>query len=480
MRQEQDFLGSVQLPDDALYGINAYRASLNFPDTTPFFLEWYRALGSVKKACYLTYQAYAETCRKKYSGKALPNPLLESAIVDALINAASEVETGLHFTHFIVPAVQGGAGTSINMNVNEIIANRALQLTGHQPGEYRFIHPVEHANIFQSTNDVVPASLRVATLQLLNSLETSVNGLRSSMEALEGKSRNHVRVAFTEMQEAVPSTYGRLFSTYNDALSRDWWRISKCSERIKTVNLGGSAIGSGITVPTVYIRDVAKTLHKITGLPICRAENLNDATCNLDALVEVHGILKAHAVNLEKISSDIRLLASDLFKNRELHIPQLQTGSSIMPGKVNPVIPEFVISAVHKIYSNDILIAGLSGQGNLELNAYLPVIGHALTDSLKLLIACDQTMEKNLISGIRMTDSGSVEKLLHHPSITTALVPYIGYVKAAELSHLMKERDISVTEANQVLQLISTDRIERIISPDNLIREGFSINDIME
>ena len=480
MRQENDFLGTVQLPDDALYGINAYRASLNFPDTTRFFNEWYRAVGSVKKACYLTYRTYAETCRIKSPGKAFPNPLFEPAIVDALVEAASEVEKGLHFTHFIVPAIQGGAGTSINMNVNEIIANRALQFMGYSPGEYQFIHPIEHANVFQSTNDVVPASLRVACLQLLNELEASVNGLRSSMEALESNSRNHLRVAFTEMQEAVPSTFGRLFSTYNDALSRDWWRISKCSERIKTVNLGGSAIGSGITVPSVFIRDVARTLHQITGLPVSRAENLIDDTCNLDPLVEVHAILKAHAVNLEKISADIRLLSSDLFKNRELHIPPLQTGSSIMPGKVNPVIPEFIISAVHKIYSNDALISGLCGQGNLELNAYLPVIGHALIDSLKLLIACDHTMHKNLISGIIITDSGSTEKLLLHPSITTALVPYIGYIKAAELSRLMRDKDISIIEANQVLQLISKDKIEKIISRDNLMREGFSINDIME
>ncbi|HLO61221.1 MAG TPA: lyase family protein [Bacteroidales bacterium] len=480
MRTEQDFLGAVQIPDDALYGINADRASRNFPDATRFFPEWYQALGSVKKACYITYKHYAETVHQKYPGKILPTPLIDPSVIDALIEAANEVEQGNHFDHFIVPAVQGGAGTSINLNVNEIIANRALQLTGNPPGTYKLIDPIEHANIFQSTNDVIPASLRVAIMRLLNDAEASVNSLRSAMEKIESASRDHIRIAYTEMQEAVPSTYGRLFSTYNDALSRDWWRISKCSERIKTVNLGGSAIGSGITVPSQFIRDVARTLHQVTNLPVSRAENLSDATSNQDALVEVHAILKAHAVNLEKIVSDLRLLSSDLFRNREIEIPKLQTGSSIMPGKVNPVIPEFVVSAVHRVYSNDSLVASLSGLGNLELNAYLPSIGHAMIESLKLLIAADHSLEVNMIAGLKLHKSGSFENMLGNPSVTTALVPYIGYNKAALLAREMKNRDINIFEANRQLNIIEQGRLERIITPENLIREGFSLNDMVE
>jgi aspartate ammonia-lyase len=480
MRIEQDFLGTVELPDEALYGIHAYRAARNFPDLTRFSFSWYKALGSVKRACYLTYRTYSDLLGKKYPGKEVPVTLIPEEILNALIDAAGEVENGFHFEDFIVPAVQGGAGTSINMNINEIIANRALQLSGFKTGDYHIIHPIEHANVFQSTNDVIPTSLKVACLKLLNDLEASVNSLRSSVEALEGKSRNYLRIAYTEMQEAVPTTYGRLFSSYNDALSRDWWRISKCSERIKTVNLGGSAIGSGITVAAVFIRDAARTLQQVTGLPVCRAENLNDATSNLDSLTEVHAILKAHAVNLEKIASDLRLLGSDMFKNRDLHLPKLQTGSSVMPGKVNPVIPEFVVSAVHKVYSNDSLISGLCGLGNLELNAYLPVIGHALVESLHLLAGCDTTMERNMISGITLNDSSSGKSLLNSPSITTALVPYVGYVKATALSKQMREKDMDIIEANRSLSLLDENRLLKIISVDNLIREGFSINDIME
>ena len=183
------------------------------------------------------------------------------------------------------------------------------------------------------------------------------------------------------MQEAVPSSFGILFSTYNEALSRDWWRVSKCSERIKQVNLGGGAIGTGLSLPRFFIMEVVPELRKLTGLPLAHSENLSDATSNLDRWVEIHATLKAHAVNLEKMSSDFRLLSSDLAGDKIISIPDRQVGSSIMPGKINPVIPEFVISAAHKIYSNDVLISSLCGQGTLELNAYLPVIGCAVIES---------------------------------------------------------------------------------------------------
>ena len=199
------------------------------------------------------------------------------------------------------------------------------------------------------------------------------------------------------MQEAVPSTFGRLFSSYSDALSRDWWRVSKCLERIKVVNLGGSAIGTSVAVPKYFVSEVVARLQQLSGLPVTRGENLSDATSNLDPFVEVHGILKAHAVNLEKMVSDLRLLASDVYGTHSLTIPKKQVGSSIMPGKVNPVIPEYVISCAHRVYSNDQLIAGLSAQGCLELNAYLPVIGHAMLESLKLLISADNTAAAHLL-----------------------------------------------------------------------------------
>jgi aspartate ammonia-lyase len=479
MRKETDFIGILEIDENALYGIHALRARMNFPDETAFHSEWYRAMGSVKKACYLTYLKYTRAVRKKYPEITLPHPLIADNIMEALVRAAGEVENGGHFTNFIVPAIQGGAGTSINMNVNEIIANRALQLLQHKTGDYSFIDPIEHSNIFQSTNDVIPTSLKIAILRLLIKLESDINTLRSAMEELEKKARDTLRIAYTQMQEAVPSSYGRLFSTYNDALSRDWWRVSKCSERLRVVNLGGSAVGTAITVPRFFLNEVVQTLQKITALPVSKAENLQDATANLDPLVEVHAIMKAHAVNLEKMVSDIRLLSSDLLRDNEIRIPKLQTGSSIMPGKVNPVIPEFVITAVHRVYTNDQLITNLCAQGCLDLNAYLPGIGHAFIESLKLLIACNESIRSSLVNGLEVNGEKAKDNLLTSPSITTALLPYIGYNSAAALAREMKTFHISILEANKKLKVMEDSRLLQILEPQNLLKEGFTLDSII-
>jgi len=317
-------------------------------------------------------------------------------------------------------------------------------------------------------------------MRLLNSLESAVNELRQDIEKAEKEAANMLRIGYTQMQEAVPSSYGRLFSTYNDAFSRDWWRVSKCFERIKMVNLGGSAIGTGITVPRFFMNEVVLRLQQNTGLPITRAENLQDDTANLDPLVEVHAVLKAHAVNLEKMVSDIRLLSSDLIKNKEILIPQRQAGSSIMPAKINPVIAEFVISTSHKVYSNDMLISSLCGLGCLDLNAYLPLIGHAMLDSIKLLIAADQTLKRNMIEGMTLHPAVSLRNLMMSPSVTTALLPYIGYNKASELAREMKEKGISIEEANARLGLIEPEKLRNILTPSNLLKEGFILKDIIE
>jgi aspartate ammonia-lyase len=480
MRIERDFIGTVEIPDHALYGIHSLRAVKNFPDTGLFHTEWYQAAGTVKKACYMAYRKYAAAVRAAHPGLELPVPLFSDTILDALVMAAEEVENGTHRKDFIVPALQGGAGTSINMNVNEIIANRALQALGHHPGEYGFIDPIEHANIFQSTNDVIPTSLRVAVMRLLTTLETTINSLRTSLEEKEKISRHHLRIAYTQMQEAVPSSYGRLFSAYCDAMSRDWWRVSKCYERIKVVNLGGSAIGTGITVPRYFISEVTQVLQQVSGLPLTRAENMHDATSNLDAFVEVHAILKAHAVNLQKMVSDIRLLSSDLARSREIRIPQLQTGSSVMPGKVNPVVPEFIIISAHKVYANDQLISSLCAMGCLDLNAYLPAIGHAMIESLKLLIACDETLKINLLDGLTFNDEAARSNLLLSPSITTALLPFIGYHRSAQLAKEMKSGSIGIVEANRKLHVLPEAQLLRILEPSHLLKEGFTLNDIIE
>ncbi len=594
----------MQIPEEALYGIHSLRARNNFPDRTPFHAEWYRALGLVKKACYLTARDYFEAMIRKYFGQtaeqtksgrkadeeldeeldhqknvnslhgtmaprhhgtsgpadeeknlisrhgttaprhhgtsgqvderrggfSLDKLRKQKETLNLLIAAASEMAEGRYFEHFIVPAVSGGAGTSINMNINEILANAGLIKAGTEPGNYQRIDPIEDANIFQSTNDVIPTALRVSAMFLLGDLEKAINELQFGIEQHETLHQNDLRTGFTQMQEAVPSSFGKLFSTYSEALSRDWWRVSKCFERIKLVNLGGGAIGTGLSVPRYFIMEVVSNLQTLTALPLARSENLSDATSNLDAFVEVHAILKSHAVNLEKMVSDLRLLASDLVNShadkwtseqadqrtsgpvkssyphtllpsdpvipereprnseretlnakretRQLEIPRVQVGSSIMPGKINPVIPEFVISAVHKIYANDQVITSLCAQGCLELNAYLPVIGHALLESLKLLIACDQTLKKNLFDGLAIHPAISREMLFRSPAVTTALIPLIGYNRAAELAKYMLTQRTDIFSANRDLQCIPEARLKQLLLPENLLKLGYTLSDL--
>ncbi|NMD00623.1 MAG: aspartate ammonia-lyase, partial [Bacteroidales bacterium] len=321
MRTEKDFLGTLEIDDFALYGIHSLRAKHNFSNQTLFPIEWYKAMGTVKLACYITYEKLKNEAQKQANLNSLH--FFDDHIIIALQNAASDVKQGKYFEHFIVPAIQGGAGTSINMNINEIITNLALQHIGKKAGEYHFIDPIEHANIFQSTNDTVVTALKVAAMDLLEKLEQAINETRLQFEKLENQYRNVVRIGYTQMQEAVPTTFGKLFSAYNDALSRDWWRTSKCFERIKVVNLGGGAIGTGLAIPRFYIMEVVSELQRLTNLPIARGENLSDSTQNLDSLVEVHAILKSHAVNLEKIANDLRLLSADIGA-KTLHLPANQ------------------------------------------------------------------------------------------------------------------------------------------------------------
>ena len=476
-RIEKDTLGQKQIPPDALYGIHAVRAKENFPGNTQFPVEWFKAVGITKLACYNTYRKFRNAALEKL-GQALPVRIIKDEILDALTEAAGDVAEGKHYDQFLVPALQGGAGTSINMNINEIIANSALLSTGNRCGEYNIIDPTEHANIYQSTNDVIPTALTVAVMKLLQSLEEQINCVRQKVEVLEKENRENLRPGYTQMQEAVPSSFGILFSTYNEALSRDWWRVSKCTERIKQVNLGGGATGTGLSIPRYFIMEVVPELRMITGLPLAHSENLSDATSNLDKWVEIHATLKAHAVNLEKMSSDLRLLASDIAGEKTVYLPNKQVGSSIMPGKINPVIPEFVVSAAHKVYSNDVLISSLSGQGVLELNAYIPVIGYTVIESINLLISCNLTLLHNLFTGLIINEASGYNALINSPSVTTALIPHIGYHKAAEIALIMKEKEIDIFEANNIMKVLPEEKLRTILQPGNLLKLGFSLEDI--
>ena len=476
-RIEKDSIGEREIPSDALYGIHSVRARENFPVNIPFPVEWYSAIGITKLSCYNTYRKFRNAAYEKY-GQHYALKVIPDELLDPISEAALEVSRGEHFRDFIIPALQGGAGTSINMNINEIIANTALLKAGKQPGDYSSIDPIEDANIYQSTNDIIPTSLTVASMLLLQELESEINILRSGIERLESSTRDMLRPGFTQMQAAVPSSFGLLFSTYSEALSRDWWRVSKCLERLKPINLGGGATGTGLAVPKYFIMNVVAELRQLTSLPVAHSENLADATSNTDKWVEVHATLKSLAVNLEKMLSDIRILSADLIGNKSIVIPERQVGSSVMPGKINPVIPEFVISASHKVYSNDVLVTSLCGQGCLELNAYIPTIGYNIIESINILISACRTAGLNLIAGLAVDERSGYNSLINSPSITTALTPYIGYHRAAEMARMMKERKIDIFEANTVLGIIDKKRLEDILQPANLLKSGFSLEDL--
>lgn len=477
MRTESDFIGQREIPKDALYGIHSLRACENFPDQTPFNIKWYKAMGQVKLACYLTTEAFGDAVKRSgRQPKWLTLP--DSNTLKALQWAASQVAAGEYFSYFIVPAIQGGAGTSINMNVNEVIVNLALIHLGFLPGNYSEIDPVEHANIYQSTNDVVPTALRVAAMNMLKQLEEGINLSRTSFEYLENEYAKVLRLGYTQMQEAVPTTFGRFFSTWSDALSRDWWRVSKAFERLKEVNLGGSAIGTSVAVPRYVTMHVVQHLQQVTGLPVTRAENLQDITANLDSFVEVHAILKAHAVNLEKLSSDIRLLASDIAGAHQITLPAVQMGSTIMPAKVNPVIAEYCISVAHQVYSNDSLITSLSAQGCLELNAYLPLIGHALLESLQLLSSCHQVLSDKLLKGLSIDASAAFRRIIASPAVTTLLVPALGYHQATDIAKRMRQTGWTIFQVNEQMNFMPDEALAALISPSEVLKGGFSIDDI--
>ncbi len=478
MRKEKDFIGEELLPDEALYGIHAHRAMQNFSNNTVFSKEWYKAVGLVKQACYQTAVSFAKAAQNKFPQKNLPAGCENIHILEVLEVAASEVAEGKYYEHLVVPAIQGGAGTAINMNINEILSNVSLKKLGHNAGDYHIVDPFVHANIFQSTNDVIPTALKVAMMKELNFLETAINELRSAMEKLESENRNALRIAYTQLQEAVPSSFGLLFSAWCDAFSRDWWRVSKCFERIKVTNLGGGATGTGMAIPRYYIMEVTNRLRELSQIPITRSENHSDTTQNLDVFVEVHAILKSHAVNLEKVASDLRLLGSDIMGQHDLTLPRKQTGSSIMPGKINPVINEFVIGCSHKIYANDMLISNLCGQGTLELNAYLPVIGNALLESIHLLVRADESMLKHLITGMKVESHTAYEKLIKSPSVSTALLPLVGYERASEIARFMKSENVDIFEANERLGMLEKNTLNRILLPENLLKLGYSIGDL--
>jgi len=414
LRSEHDFLGTLDVPAEAYWGIHTQRAAANFPISglrvNPALIK---SLALVKKACCL---ANYETGH------------LGSAKANAIITACEEIAAGRLMSQFPLDALQGGAGTSTNMNMNEVIANRAIEISGGRKGDYAIIHPLEDVNMHQSTNDVYPTAVKIAAIYSLRQLAAAVADLQGAFQQKEKEFSTIVKIGRTELQDAVPITLGAEFSAFAEAFSRDRWRTFKCEERLRVVNIGGTAVGTGLTAPRGYIFLVNEKLRDVTGIGLARGENVPGETAHADSFVEVSGIINAHAVNLMKIAGDLRLMN---FLG-EIKLPQLQAGSSIMPGKVNPVLMEAAIQTGIKVAANDTIITATAARGNLQINEFLPLLAHALLESLDLLINIDELMAVH-IKGITAGREKCQEYFEHSPLIITAFLPVIGYEKATEL-----------------------------------------------
>lgn len=452
-RQETDFIGTADIPADALWGIHTYRARDNFSISGyAVHPEFIKAFGFVKLACT---QAISD------SG------FWEASKAQAIMQACEELIEGKLNSHIIVDPIQGGAGTSLNMNVNEVIANRATQIYGEK------IDPIEDINLYQSTNDVYPTALKIASINLLRQLEKDVTALQESFQEKEKEFADIVKVGRTQLMDAVLITLGREFSAYAEAISRDRWRIYKCEERLRVVNIGGTAVGTGLCAPRKFIFGVIDKLRKLTGIGLARAENMVENTQNLDAFSEASGILKAHATNLIKISNDLRLMSSGPYAGlAEITLPAVQVGSSIMPGKVNPVIPELAAQVGYKVIGNDVIIDQCVAGGQLELNQNIPMLAFSFLESLELLINTNKTLKTNCIEGIKANKKNIQKHVETSHATLTVLVPEFGYNKVSQIAKELESTNLSVREYLINSGHISEERFNELTSPEAVLALG--------
>ncbi len=415
-REESDTLGKKNIPASALWGIHTARAVENFPLAgRPVDPHLIRAYALVKKACAKT------NYELNY---------LDGRRAEAIRNACDRILSHELDEEFPVDALQGGAGTSLNMNINEVIANQANLFLGRRPGDYGDdgVDPLAHVNLHQSTNDTFPSALKICLIELIRKLAGTTEALQGAFQEKEKAFAHIVTTGRTEWQAAVPMTLGTIFSSYSEAFGRDRWRTFKCEERLRVVNIGGTAVGTGLTAPKRYIFRVIENLRELTGYGLARAENLVDQTANSDSLVEVAGIITAHAVNLQKAARDLRFLSF----TGEIKLPAVQVGSSIMPGKVNPVIPEAVIQAAMKAKADMALIAEASAGGTLQINEFLPLIADTFIEALKLLRNADIMLRSHIVL-IDASPEVCGDLLDREPMVLTALIPHIGYTETAKL-----------------------------------------------
>ncbi|MBO8158908.1 aspartate ammonia-lyase [Thermosyntropha sp.] len=456
MRIEKDYLGEESVPEDAYYGLATVRASKIY-DVSGY--RWQRvfikSIAQVKQAALQTIKDLG---------------YMEENKADALLQATQILESGQLDQYIIVDPLQGGAGTATNFNINEVLANKALEILGYEKGRYDIIHPIDDVNKFQSTNDVFPTASRLAIIYALKELEAAVEKLQSSLQEKEKEFVSLVKAGRTQYQDAVPISLGMEFSAFAEAIARDRWRIFKSFERIKVINLGGTAVGTGITAPRRYIFKVSEQLRKITGLGIARAENMVEATSNADVYSEVSGIMRSHAVNLIKIGNDLRFLSSSLC--REITLKPLIRGSSIMPGKINPVIPELMVQSGLKVLGNDTTISYATSQGHLELNPFLPLITYTMLESLELLQKTDLRAVDYCIRDIKANPERIRQNLYSSQALLTVLLPYLGCTRIEEIWNYMQKNQLDLVQANQILNFMPPEKLEELLNPYNLLRLG--------
>ncbi|HJU74776.1 MAG TPA: aspartate ammonia-lyase [Gemmatimonadaceae bacterium] len=459
MRKEHDLLGEREVTDDALYGIQTQRALENFPITGVTLRDFpslVDALAAVKEAAA---QANAQL------------GLLEPDVADAIVKACREVRAGRHHEHFLVDMIQGGAGTSSNMNANEVIANRALELLGDKRGAYERVHPNNHVNLSQSTNDVYPTAVRLA-------LHVEIEGLRGAMRALvdallaKGKEFSSlVKMGRTQLQDAVPMTLGQEFSAFGHTMLEDVERLGEALSLIREINMGATAIGTGITAPPRYAEVVRHQLSETTGLALITAPDLVEATSDTGAFVQLSGVLKRCAVKLSKICNDLRLLSSGPRAGLgEINLPHMQPGSSIMPGKVNPVIPEVVNQVCFDVIGGDVTVTMAAEAGQLQLNVFEPIIAYRLLRSIdSLRRACD-VLRTRCVEGITANPDRMRRFVTESIGIVTALVPELGYDVASQIAKDALQSGRGVYDIVLERNLLTREKLDALLNPASMVK----------
>jgi aspartate ammonia-lyase len=458
-RVEHDLLGERDVPAEAYYGIHTLRAVENFPISgTPIsiYADLIRALACIKEAAAMTNHELG---------------LLDEARKDAIVKACEEIRGGKLHEQFVVDVIQGGAGTSTNMNANEVIANRALELMGHARGEYQYLHANEHVNMSQSTNDVYPTALKVASYFGIFRLVDAMAYLRHAFEGKAQEFRDVLKMGRTQLQDAVPMTLGQEFSTYAVMLGEDEERLKEASTLIREINLGATAIGTGINAPPDYAELVCRRLSALTGIPLITSPNLIEATQDCGSFAQLSGVLKRVAIKLSKTCNDLRLLSSGPRAGlNEINLPPMQAGSSIMPGKVNPVIPEVVNQIAFEVLGNDITVSFAAEAGQLQLNAFEPIIAHSLFKSIIHLRNGCLTLADRCVKGITANRERLRSIVENSIGVVTALNPYIGYANATQIAQEALASGRSVYDLVLERNLLSKARLDAILQPDVLTR----------